>query len=180
MTSIYACAKEAEVPQKNRKTPVKYVAWFDLDQKKFTTTKPAQGVTFRQLIADNYDQFRDPLSETHKQVFSEARRRLIEDYKFAGVTVLGCGVEEACEIFERINNSGKKLTVFDLLVAKAYSANFDLRDAWKKFDRKLGNFSGINPILPMQALSLLTVKLDPEKTVSTSMVTGMVATSATC
>src|ERR1051325_3250341 len=160
VTSIYACAKEADVPQKKRKNPVKYVAWFDLDQKKFMTTKPVQGVTFRQLISDNYDEFRDPLSDPHKQAFSEARRRLIEDYKFAGVTVLGCDVEEACEIFERINNSGKKLTIFDLLVAKAYSANFDLRDAWKLFDKKLGTFSGINPILPMQALSLVTVKLD--------------------
>lgn len=167
VTSIFACAKEVDVPQKNRKTPVKYVAWFDLDKKQFSTTKPTNGVTFRQLIADNYDQFRDPLTDKHKQAFSEARRRLIEDYKFAGVTVLECSVEEACEIFERINNSGKKLTVFDLLVAKAYSANFDLRDAWKKFDKKLHSFSGINPILPMQALSLLTVKLDPERTVST-------------
>lgn len=167
VTSIYACAREAEVPQRKRKTPVKYVAWFDLDHKKFTTVKPANGVTFRELIADNYDKFRDPLSPEHKTTFSEARSKLIEDYKFAGVTVLGCGVEEACEIFERINNSGKKLTVFDLLVAKAYAANFDLRDAWKKFDKTLGKFSGLNPILPMQALSLVTVKLDPEKTVPT-------------
>ena len=167
VTSIFACAREAEVRHKNRKTPVKYVAWFDLDEKKFTSTKPVNGVTFRQLIADNYDEYRDPLSEVHKKVFSEARRRLTEEYKFAGVTVLGCGIEEACEIFERINNSGKKLTVFDLLVAKAYAADFDLREAWKKVDKELGVFSGINPILPMQALSLVTVKLDPERTVST-------------
>jgi len=167
VTSIYACAREVQVSQKNRKNPVPYVAWFDLDEKKFMTAKPINGVTFRQLIADNYDEFRDPLPEPHKKAFSEARRRLIEDYKFAGVTVSGCDVEEACEIFERINNSGKKLTVFDLLVAKAYSADFDLRAAWKAFDRKLNNFSGINPILPMQALSLLTVRLDPERTVTT-------------
>jgi hypothetical protein len=167
VTSIFACAREAEVRHKNRKTPVKYVAWFDLDEKKFTNTKPVNAVTFRQLIADNYDEYRDPLSETHKKVFSEARRRLTEEYKFAGVTVLGCEIEEACEIFERINNSGKKLTVFDLLVAKAYAADFDLREAWKTIDKTLGNFSGINPILPMQALSLVTVKLDPERTLST-------------
>jgi hypothetical protein len=43
-----------------------------------------------------------------------------------------------------------------------------LREAWKKIDKELGNFSGINPILPMQALSLVTVKLDPERTVSTT------------
>jgi hypothetical protein len=163
VTSIFACAREAEVPQKNRKSPVKYVAWFDLDGKKFTSTKPVNGVTFRQLITENYDEYRDPLPETHKKVFSEARRRLTEEYKFAAVTILDCDIEEACEIFERINNSGKKLTVFDLLVAKAYAADFDLREAWKKVDKELGNFSGMNPVLPMQALSLVTVKLDPER-----------------
>lgn len=167
VTSIYACSKEAEIPQKNRKTPVKYVAWFDLNEKKFTTTKPVNGVTFRQLIADNYDIYRDPLSADHKAVFSEARRRLTEEYKFAGITISGCDIEEACEIFERINNSGKKLTVFDLLVAKAYSSEFDLRQAWKAFDAKLGRFAGINPVIPMQALSLYTVKLDPERALST-------------
>jgi hypothetical protein len=167
VTSIFACAREAEVRHKNRKTPVKYVAWFDLDEKKFTTTKPVNAVTFLQLIADNYDEYRDPLSDFHKKVFSEARRRLTEEYKFAGVTVLGCELEEACEIFERINNSGKKLTVFDLLVAKAYAADFDLREAWRKVDKQFGIFSGINPILPMQALSLVTVKLDPERAIST-------------
>jgi hypothetical protein len=163
VTSIFACAREAEVPHKNRKTPVKYIAWFDLDGKIFTSTKPVNGVTFRQLIAENYDEYRDPLSETHKKVFSEARRRLTEEYKFAAVTILDCDIEEACEIFERINNSGKKLTVFDLLVAKAYAADFDLREAWKKVDKELGNFSGMNPVLPMQALSLVTVKLDAER-----------------
>ena len=164
--SIFACAREAEVPHKGRKTPVKYVAWFDLDGKKFTSTKPVNGVTFRQLISENYDEYRDPLSEIQKKVFSEARRRLTEEYKFAAVTILDCDIEEACEIFERINNSGKKLTVFDLLVAKAYAADFDLREAWKKVDKQLGNFSGINPVLPMQALSLVTVKLDPERATS--------------
>lgn len=166
ITSIFACAREAEVPQKNRKTPVKYVAWFDLDLKKFSISKPVNGVTFRELIAYDFYSFIAPLTDTHKNAFIEARRRLTEEYKFAAVTVMDCEIEEACEIFERINNSGKKLTVFDLLVAKAYSADFDLREAWKHVDKELGVFSGINPILPMQALSLVTVKLDPERTVS--------------
>ncbi|MGD1084258.1 MAG: DUF262 domain-containing protein [Verrucomicrobiota bacterium] len=168
VTSVFACAKEVEVRHKNRKTPVKYVAWFDLDLKEFTNDKPANGVTFAQLIANNYDKYRDHLSEAHKEVFSEARRRLTEEYKFAGVTVLGCEIEEACEIFERINNSGKKLTIFDLLVAKAYAVDFDLRESWRKVAKELAVFSGINPILPMQALSLLTVKLDPDRTGSSS------------
>jgi hypothetical protein len=166
ITSIFACARESQVPQKNRKTPVKYVAWFDLDKKQFSTNKPVNGVTFQELIAYNFYDFIAPLTEPHKKVFIEARRRLTEEYKFAAVTILECDIEEACEIFERINNSGKKLTVFDLLVAKAYAADFDLREAWKKIDKELGNFSGFNPILPMQALSLVTVKLDPERATS--------------
>jgi hypothetical protein len=167
LTSIYACAREAQVTSRKRKTPVRYVAWFDLEKKCFTNIKPQNAVTFKQLIATNYDEFRDPLSPAHRAVFSETRKILLEDYRFSTIVVRERNMEDACIIFERINNSGKKLTVFDLLVAKAYPLDFDLREEWKQLDKELRTFGGINPILSMQALSLLTVKLDPEKTVST-------------
>jgi len=87
-------------------------------------------------------------------------------YRFSTIVVRERNLEDACVIFERINNSGKKLTIFDLLVAKAYPLNFDLRDEWKQLDRELKVFSGLNPILPMQALSLFTIKLNQDKVTS--------------
>ena len=164
LTSIFACANEVNVVSKKRKTPVKYTAWFDLDNRRFINAQPVNGVTFKQLIATNYDEYRDPISTFHKTVFSEARKQLLENYRFPVIVVRERNMEDACTIFERINNSGKKLTVFDLLVAKAYPLQFDLREEWKKLDRGLRAFSGTNPVLPMQALSLHTMKLDSEKT----------------
>lgn len=168
LTSLYACAEEAEIHSKKRKTPVKYTAWFDLDKKCFTVAKPEHGVTFKQLIALNYDDYRDPLKKNHKEIFSNARSILLEAYSFSTIVVRERGMEDACTIFERINNSGKKLTVFDLLVAKTYPIKFDLREKWKKLDRELITFSGLNPILPMHALSLLKIKLDPDRTTTDS------------
>lgn len=163
LTSIYACAREAKVRSKKRKSPVNYIAWFDLDRKCFTTDRPVNGVTFKQLIATNYDEYRDPLTAPHRKVFTESRKILLEDYRFSTIVIRDRKLEEACVIFERINNSGKKLTIFDLLVAKVYPLNFDLRKEWKQLDRNLKTFRGMNPILPMQALSLLTVKLQDGK-----------------
>lgn len=163
LISIYACAREAKVISKKRKSPVNYIAWFNLDEKCFTTTKQEHGVTFKQLIATNYDEYRDPLLQPHRKVFSETRKILLEEYRFSTIVIRERNMEDACIIFERINNSGKKLTIFDLLVAKVYPLEFDLRDEWKKLDKELKTFSGINPILPIQALSLFTIKLDPDK-----------------
>jgi hypothetical protein len=166
LTSIYACAYEANVISKKRKSPVKYLAWFDLDKRCFSNIKPLNGVTFRQLIATNYDEYRDPLQPQFRSIFSEVRKQLLEEYRFPVIVVRERSMEDACIIFERINNSGRKLTIFDLLVAKAYPLQFDLREEWKKLDRELQAYSGTNPILPMQALSLLNVKLEQDKSAS--------------
>ena len=127
LTSIYACAREARVSSRKRKNPVQYIAWFDLEKKCFASIKPDNAVTFKQLIATNYDEYRDPLVPAFRAVFSETRKILLEDYRFSTVVVRERSMEDACIIFERINNSGKKL---------------------------------------MQALSLYSVKLDPEKSTS--------------
>lgn len=134
-----------------------------MDNKCFTTIRPKNAVTFKQLIAPCYDEYREPLPQSLRAVFTEARKILLEEYRFSIIVVRDRNLEDACLIFERINNSGKKLTVFDLLVAKAYPLKFDLREEWKKLDRELLAFRGLNPVLPMQTLSLMNVKLDQEK-----------------
>ncbi|HVZ79490.1 MAG TPA: DUF262 domain-containing protein [bacterium] len=166
LTALYACAKEASVKRKNRRNPIPYVAWYDFEKDEFTHLKPEIGVTFRQLISDNYDPFRDPLPEIYKPIFTKVRTVLLEKYKFACVEIDERDLEQACIIFERINNSGKKLTVFDLLVAKLYPFSFDLRAKWKELEKSLKHFDGLNPILPMQSISLKTIRLDEDKTSS--------------
>ena len=58
-------------------------------------------------------------------------------YPFSVIDVLDQPIETACEIFERINNSGKVLNVVDLMVAKSWSPTFNLRERLATFREEL-------------------------------------------
>jgi hypothetical protein len=50
------------------------------------------------------------------------------EYLIPVVTIKEKTVEEVCPIFERINSTGTKLNIFDLMVAATWSDDFDLND----------------------------------------------------
>ena len=66
--------------------------------------------------------------ETNLQQLS----RIFTDYKISLIYIKGVGVEEVCEIFERINQEGKKLDPVDIIVARTYR-NEDLETGIKGF-----------------------------------------------
>lgn len=57
---------------------------------------------------------------------SENLLRAIKDYKIAVVKIGDMSVEEVAPIFERINSTGRKLTMVDLMMAATWSDGFDL------------------------------------------------------
>lgn len=55
------------------------------------------------------------------------------------------GIGEVCAIFEKINSTGVKLTVFDLLTARLYKYSIDLHTLWEEAiqnNKLLNEFSG--------------------------------------
>ena len=46
--------------------------------------------------------------------------RIFKDYKLVLIKIQGVDVEEVCEIFERVNQEGKKLDPVDIIVARTY------------------------------------------------------------
>lgn len=54
------------------------------------------------------------------------------------VSLTGRTLDEVCPIFERINSTGTKLTVYDLRVAATFSEDFDLNDEVQALARSLG------------------------------------------
>jgi hypothetical protein len=50
------------------------------------------------------------------------------EYQVPVVTLTERTLDEVCPIFERINSTGTKLTVYDLMVAATFSEDFDLND----------------------------------------------------
>ncbi|MGC9449738.1 GmrSD restriction endonuclease domain-containing protein [Cereibacter johrii] len=54
---------------------------------------------------------------------------LFKDYSIASVTLHDMPIEDVAPIFERINSTGTKLTIVDLMRAATWSSDFDLVDA---------------------------------------------------
>lgn len=52
--------------------------------------------------------------------------RSVKDYKIAVVKIGDMSIEEVAPIFERINSTGRKLTMVDLMMAATWSNGFDL------------------------------------------------------
>ncbi|KJG06649.1 hypothetical protein UB33_08840 [Photobacterium angustum] len=67
-----------------------------------------------------------------KDIFYERAERLlnaIKDYKIAAVRIGDMSLDEVAPIFERINSSGRQLTMVDLMRAATWKGGFDLNDA---------------------------------------------------
>lgn len=68
------------------------------------------------------------------------------EYLIPVVTIKEMTIEEVCPIFERINSTGTKLNIFDLMVAATWSDDFDLNDMIDDIREtaKLKDFDGID------------------------------------
>lgn len=66
-------------------------------------------------------------------------REIFTTYPFSVVIVREAELEDVCDIFERINQSGKRLSLTDLVVANTWSEDFDLRERIKEFNKTLSS-----------------------------------------
>lgn len=82
----------------------------------------------------------------------------IRTYPISLVEVRDKKLPDVCKIFRRINQAGKRLDRFDLISAMTFTAEFDLRERFKKdivarLDDKL--FGGISAAIVTQLLALV-------------------------
>lgn len=61
-------------------------------------------------------------------------RKLLLEYPVSIVKTLNYEIDDVVEIFERINQGGKRLTSFDLVHATTWSTEFDLKEKMKEFN----------------------------------------------
>ena len=88
-------------------------------------------IAIRDLLKENMFEVYDPLPAEYRQRFQEVRQRLIT-YPFSVVSVSGMDLDDAIEIFERINQQSKRLTQYDLIAASVLTDTFDLRERSQK------------------------------------------------
>jgi hypothetical protein len=86
---------------------------------------------------------------------SDVLSETFREYAIPVVTVTEATVDHVSSIFERINNTGTKLTVYDLMVAATWSENFDLRDQVDKIIDDIGakDYEGVSPVAILQILA---------------------------
>lgn len=93
-------------------------------------------------------------------------RELLQNYPISIVKTSDMDLESVVDIFERINQGGKRLTAFDLVHASVWSEDFDLRTEISKFNDEpaIRFFGSINEEIFTQSLAL-NVKNDCTKLV---------------
>lgn len=81
----------------------------------------------------------------------------IEEYRFPVVTLAQTtSLEAVCSIFETLNRTGVRLSVFELLAARYYAKGLDLRSLWsntRTSQNLLAEFA-VDPYYVLQALAL--------------------------
>jgi uncharacterized protein with ParB-like and HNH nuclease domain len=97
-------------------------------------------------------------------VRTELRRikEILDNYRISFIEVKGIQVSEVCQIFERINQAGKPLNIFDIVVAKTFKpglngdAGFYLRELIDTFrNTNRSQFLQISDLDYLQALAVL-------------------------
>ncbi|WP_306354109.1 DUF262 domain-containing protein [Flavobacterium sp. '19STA2R22 D10 B1'] len=83
-------------------------------------------------------------------------QQIFSDYPISIIKTLKMELDEVVTIFERINQGGKRLSLFDLVHASAWSPSFDLREKIIKFNEEpnVKAFGGVENEVFIQSLSL--------------------------
>lgn len=112
---------------------------FDLDKEEFIHPKDEVKIEYFPLnkllnTSDFINQCKSFEAHNKKdKLFKNAEKllRAIKDYKIAVVKIGEMTINEVAPIFERINSTGRKLTIVDLMRAATWTGGFDLNDAIK-------------------------------------------------
>jgi hypothetical protein len=83
--------------------------------------------------------------------------RILQTYPVSIVEVKDKELHDVCEIFQRINQGGKRLDRFDLVAAMTFTHDFDLREKFQadvQKPLKHKKFGGIKPAVVTQLLAL--------------------------
>lgn len=110
---------------------------FDLDKEEFIHPKDEVKIEYFPLnkllnTSDFINQCKSFEAHNKKEkLFKNAEKllRSIKDYKIAVVKIGEMTINEVAPIFERINSTGRKLTIVDLMRAATWKGGFDLNDA---------------------------------------------------
>ncbi|WP_152056671.1 DUF262 domain-containing protein [Aliarcobacter butzleri] len=93
-------------------------------------------------------------------------KQVLDNYRISFIELKGIQISEVCQIFERINQAGKPLDIFDIVVAKTFRPSdnknngFYLRELLDKFKndtKEIGNNSNFLNISDFDYLQIIAI-----------------------
>jgi predicted transport protein len=134
---------------------------FDLDTHKFNVEDEDNERNISIHVVLNEDKFLkiyNNLTDERKKNIMTVKDKL-KNYPFPVITIEDKNIEEACKIFERINQGGKRLSIFDLVVAVTWDKDFELKQEIDKFNKEIeDSFGKIDYEVFSETLSLIINK----------------------
>lgn len=76
------------------------------------------GAVERRLVENPNGDYKDYDNPARKEL--RRLKEILDNYRISFIEVKGIQVAEVCQIFERINQAGKPLSIFDIVVAKTF------------------------------------------------------------
>jgi len=127
---------------------------------KLLSIKNDFGSVERSIVESEYDDYKDYDHPIRVQL--RRLKQVLDNYRLSFIELKGIQVSEVCQIFERINQAGKPLDIFDIVVAKTFrpesaeEQGFYLREYIDGF-RKLNNsnFLQISDFDYLQIIAIL-------------------------
>lgn len=136
---------------------------FDLETEEFFHPKNSDSTTTYPLnkLLDTHQFIRQCMKFAHhekQQIYTERAERLlriIKDYKIAVVKIGDMSIEQVAPIFERINSTGRKLTIVDLMMAATWSNGFDLSSEIQGIQEVCNDngFSGVSEQVVLRSIA---------------------------
>lgn len=132
-----------------------------------TGFKDSQLIKLNDLLYGTLSQLNSFDQKYHSKL--DDYRIRINSYSYSIILIRDAALDVATEIFTRINEGGKKLSVFEIMVAKTYDANrsFDLAESYKALIENLTNvnYETISDATVLQTVSMILEKECKRKTI---------------
>jgi len=122
------------------------------------------GSVERKLVEGEHSDYDSPIRKRLREI-----RDVLDNYRLSLIELKGIAVSEVCQIFERINQEGKPLDIFDIVVAKTFRIHteaqpgFYLRELIEKFrDETPGNFAALDDLTYLQIIAIIINRQRPD------------------
>jgi hypothetical protein len=152
--------------------PSIFDVYFDFENKKFVHVddKVPDGVYLSMQILLDTSKFLETLSSLDQKFHEDAKELYgqFSNYEIPEVITKKRELEEVGVIFERINNTGSRLDLFDLMVAITWTESFHLQEAFSSIHKILDqkHFSGIKNKIILQCISAILKESSQTKVIT--------------